>query len=50
MYDEDKDTLDMAEIWRQNYLDAKDDIRNLKQKIAELENEIQFLTKTSEKK
>lgn len=50
MFDEEKDTVDMAEIWRQNFMDAKDEIRNLKQKIAELENENQFLTEKCEKK
>ena len=43
MFEEDKDTIDMAEIWRQNYMDAKDEIRNLKIRIAELESENESL-------
>ena len=37
--------IDMAEIWRQNYEDAKDEIRNLKLRIKELEIENEFLSK-----
>ena len=37
-------TLDYAEIYRQNYLDAKDEIRNLKFEIADLEVQIEELT------
>ena len=36
---EEKQVVDMAEIWRQNYEDAKDEIRNLKLRISELESE-----------
>lgn len=43
MFEEDKDTIDMAEIWRQNFMDAKDEIRNLKFRIAELESENESL-------
>lgn len=43
MFEEDKDTIDMAEIWRQNFMDAKDEIRNLKIRIAELESENESL-------
>lgn len=37
--------IDMAEIWRQNYEDAKDEIRNLKLRIKELEIENEFLNR-----
>ena len=40
--DENK-VVDMAEIWRQNYADAKDEIRNLKLRISELESERDML-------
>jgi hypothetical protein len=40
---EEKKTVDMAEIWRQNYADAKDEIRNLKLRISELESENEML-------
>lgn len=43
MFEEEKDTIDMAEIWRQNFMDAKDEIRNLKIRIAELESENESL-------
>jgi len=43
MFEEEKDTIDMAEIWRQNYMDAKDEIRELKFRIAELEAENESL-------
>lgn len=43
MFEEEKDTIDMAEIWRQNFMDAKDEIRNLKFRIAELESENESL-------
>ncbi len=33
-------SLDMAEIYRQNYQDALDEIRQLKHKIAKLEREV----------
>lgn len=39
MWEKEYNTLDMAEIYRQNYEDALDEIRNLKYKIAELEAE-----------
>ena len=45
MFEEDKDTIDMAEIWRQNFMDAKDEIRELKFRIAELESENKSLQK-----
>lgn len=37
MWEKEYQTLDMAEIYRQNYEDALDEIRNLKYRIAELE-------------
>ena len=40
---EEKKDVDMAEIWRQNYADAKDEIRNLKLRISELEAEKEML-------
>lgn len=40
---EEKQVVDMAEIWRQNYEDAKDEIRNLKLRISELEAEKEML-------
>ena len=40
---EEKKVVDMAEIWRQNYADAKDEIRNLKLRISELESENKML-------
>jgi hypothetical protein len=43
MFEDEKDTIDMVEIWRQNYMDAKDEIRNLKIRIAELESENELL-------
>lgn len=43
MFEEEKDTIDMAEIWRQNYLDAKDEIRELNFRISELEAERDLL-------
>lgn len=43
MFEEDKDTIDMAEIWRQNYMDAKDEIRELNLRISELESERDLL-------
>jgi len=49
MFEEEKDTIDMAEIWRQNYMDAKDEIRELKFRIAELESENEFLKKDKDK-
>lgn len=39
MWEKEYQTLDMAEIYRQNYEDALDEIRNLKYRIAELEAE-----------
>jgi len=45
MFEEDKDTIDMAEIWRQNFMDARDEIRELKFRIAELESENESLQK-----
>lgn len=39
MFDKNYCELDMAEIYRQNYEDALDEIRNLKYRIAELEKE-----------
>lgn len=45
MFEEEKDTIDMAEIWRQNYLDALDEIRNLRYEINELKTENEFLKK-----
>ena len=45
MYDEDKDTVDMAEVWRQNYMDALDEIRNLRFEINELKAKNKLLTK-----
>lgn len=45
MFDEEKDTVDMAEVWRQNYMDALDEIRNLQFKIKELEAEKLLLEK-----
>lgn len=45
MYDEDKDTIDMAEVWRQNYMDALDEIRNLRLEIYELKIENKLLKK-----
>lgn len=47
-FDEHKD-IDMAEIWRQNYQDAKDEIRNLKLQIKELETENAFLANDLER-
>lgn len=43
MFEDEKDTIDMAEIWRQNYLDAKDEIRELNFRISELEAERDLL-------
>lgn len=43
MYDEDKDTIDMAEVWRQNYMDALDEIRNLRYEVKELKIENKLL-------
>lgn len=40
---EEKQVVDMAEIWRQNYEDAKDEIRELKFRISELEAEKEML-------
>ena len=40
---EEKKDVGMAEIWRQNYADAKDEIRNLKLRISELEAEKEML-------
>ena len=40
MFERDYYELDMAEIYRQNYEDALDEIRNLKYTIAELESVI----------
>ena len=45
MFEEEKDTIDMAEIWRQNFMDARDEIRELKFRIAELESENESLQK-----
>jgi len=45
MYDEEKDTIDMAEIWRQNYMDALDEIRNLRYEINKLKAENESLKK-----
>ncbi len=39
--------LDYAEIYRQNYLDAKDEIRNLKCEIQDLKIEIKTLEFTN---
>ena len=43
MFEEEKDTIDMAEIWRQNFMDAKDEIRELNFRISELEAERDLL-------
>jgi hypothetical protein len=40
---ETKQALDMGEIYRQNYEDALDEIRNLRCRIAELEVENKLL-------
>lgn len=40
---ETKQALDMGEIYRQNYEDALDEIRNLRYRIAELEVENKLL-------
>lgn len=40
---EEKKVVDMAEIWRQNYEDARDEIRELKFQISELESEKEML-------
>lgn len=40
---ETEKALDMAEIYRQNYEDALDEIRNLRYRIAELEVENKLL-------
>lgn len=37
--DENEGKIDMAEIWRQNYMDALDEVRNLNDRIRELEYE-----------
>ncbi len=37
--DEHEGKIDMAEIWRQNYEDALDEVRNLNDRIRELEYE-----------
>jgi len=39
MWEKEYKTIDMAELYRQNYEDALDEIRNLKYRIAELEAE-----------
>ena len=43
MFEDEKDTIDMAEIWRQNFMDAKDEIRELNFRISELEAERDLL-------
>jgi hypothetical protein len=40
---DEKKTVDMAEVWRQNYEDAKDEIRELNFRISELEYERDLL-------
>lgn len=39
MWEKQNGFINMAELYRQNYEDALDEIRNLKYKIAELEAE-----------
>ena len=45
MFEEKETAVDMAEIWRQNYQDALDEIRNLRYEINELKIENELLTK-----
>lgn len=46
MWDKDfNEEISQAELYRQNYEDALDEIRNLKFKIAELETENSLLQK-----
>jgi FtsZ-binding cell division protein ZapB len=49
MFEEKETTVDMAEIWRQNYQDALDEIRNLRYEINELKIENELLTKDIDK-
>ena len=45
MFEEKEAGIDMAEIWRQNYEDALDEIRNLRYEINELKIENELLSK-----
>lgn len=49
MFEEKETGIDMAEIWRQNYEDALDEIRNLRYEINELKIENELLTKDIDK-
>lgn len=48
IWNDEKIDIDMAEIYRQNYLDALDEIHNLQFQLAELESKNAMLQRDIE--